>query len=409
MACFRITAAVLTVLFLTGYSFTQNVRLVLMESATVVATQQENPPVQGTGSWPILYVDAEKGGSLVIKGVYTDGRRVKTPLRGVIPIWSPDGAWFAYATGEPAPGKTALKVMNLQEDVKTIFSTDKETIPFLSHPIWAPDGGRIAVILSGSPPSAFAVAVIDVREQKVRSRHELPARARTVNSVIEKPTKFRWSPDGRKILLSWKTTVVMDTVTGAIETVAEEPILAEWAPTSDGVYYFDIQGTPRDLGVGDFHLKPLGAPKPIKVMDKEQIKALGLGRQGLAYGLMTLSPKGSTLAIGGSSFPEKGAISVVYIYDLTDRRTVALDKPLKSFRTNGAIVALEWAPDEASLAAAIVHDIPHSVVPELSIKLLNLRTEAWRTLAKVGEEAGGDFTELGLWYAWGHKSMSWTQ
>jgi hypothetical protein len=197
-------------------------------------------------------------------------------------------------------------------------------------------------------------------------------------------------------------------VTGAIETIAEKPIIAEWAPTSEGVYYFDIELIPPNQGIGDFHFIPLRSSKPIKLMDKEQIKALGLGIQALAFGLMTLSPRGSELAIWGGSFPEKSDNGVVYIYDLTDKRTLSLDKPFKIFRTNGAIIALEWAPDETSLAAVIVSDT-HSEIPELKIELLDLRAEAWRTLTKVGDKAEEDFEGLGMWYIFGLKSMSWTQ
>jgi hypothetical protein len=237
----------------------------------------------------------------------------------------------------------------------------------------------------------------------------------TLFTATDHPTlrlnKFRWSPDGQKILLSWVTTLVINSLTGGIETVAEEPVLAEWAPNSDGVYYFELlPGLPQDkfalggITLGSFYFKPLGVEKPSKLTDKEHLKALGVtGWTGQRYGFMSLSPKASKLAIKGKD-PAGG--SIVHIYGLTEGRTLALDKPLESIRTSDAIMAFEWAPDESSLAAVA---IVKSVGTPLVIKLLDLSTAEWRTLAEMAEDLSGESSEgiLHL-YAYGHRTLSWT-
>jgi len=246
---------------------------------------------------PILYFDGEKleggGMELVIEGVYPDGRQLGTLTRGKIAGWSPDGMWFAFFAGGGATPET-LNVMNLQGVVKTIFTPEpgEEIFSVGWQSICSPEGERIALILAHRDEFG-SVAVINVADSHIISRHRLPSTA------LGRPTyKFRWSPDGRKILLVSSTTLVVDTVAGTVETIAEKPTPAEWSPGSDAVFYFD-----GFWDIEDFLLRKLGSEKPVKLMDKERILASGLGQPvALLHGvLMTLSPSGSKLAIAGGS------------------------------------------------------------------------------------------------------------
>lgn len=396
-------AAVFTTLVLTGSGFWDRPGVSPRGSFGVAEAQQIPPPVQQRGgAQPILYLDTEAGG-LALRGVYPDGRRVRTPFRSspTVPelMWSPDGKWFAYAIGHSGTANTSLEVMNLEGDRKTIFTTEGEA---MSTPIWSPDGGRIAVMVFGGPPSALWVAVIDVAAKKLQSRYKLPT---TIIDPATRPDKFRWSPDGRKILLSRNTAAIIDTVTGGIERVADQRVLPEWAPGSNAVYYFDLKDSVPMLppsNLGDFYLKTLAPTSVTTVMDRKGIEALGLTGM-LTRGFLALSPKGSKLAVSGSSTLAEGgkakAAGVVYIYDLSERRTVTLDKPSKSFQTEDLIMALDWAPDESGLAAVAVG------TKGISIKLLDLTTGAWRILATVAnnEYIGSLYLMVPL------KTMSWTQ
>jgi len=186
---------------------------------------------------------------------------------------------------------------------------------------------------------------------------------------------------------------VIDPLKRVVDTLANAPILAEWVPDSDGVYFFEVldRSAPKDKGVvmaqdqdnlGNFYFKPLGPSKPIKLMDKEQIKTLRLANLGaLFYGNMTLSPTGSKLALWGSDDASKKISSVIYVYDLTGGQKLAFDKPFKTFTTDEGIVTVEWGPDETSLAAVTMTN--DAII---RIKLLDVRTGTWKT--KSGVKSG---------------------
>lgn len=436
---------VMTVMFFTTCVSTQKEMQESREPTSVPADEPGHPASQVAEERPILFLDflGKKGDTVVIRGVFQDGRRAQSGIQNTLtmPTWSPDGKSFAYVIGDPistwtsfvikAPvvTETTLAVSNLRGEVKTIYTTKRERI--LVPPIWPPDGRRIAVVLVGSGSSPLSIAIIDVAGRKVSSRYELPATpvypidGNDMSLSLEvfrsnydpnRPTlrlnKFRWSPDGQKVLLSWITTLVIDSLTGVVETVAEKPVLAEWAANSDGVYYFELlPESPHEklfsggIALGSFYFKPLGAQKAKKLTDKEELKVLGVTKWvGQRYGFMSLSPLASRLAIKGYD-PAGG--SVVYIYSLKEEGPLALDKPLKSIRTSDGIMAFEWAPDESSLAAVVIG----KGAITLLVKVLDLGTGEWRTLAKIAEDLSGNFNlyeGVGHLYAYGHRTLSWT-
>lgn len=347
---------------------------------------------------PILFFDAVGGrGSrrLVIKSVYSDGRELGILVPGQLGGWSRDGTWFAYFADEGT-----LNLMNLAGEVKAIFKAGTGEFIFSAgwQWIWSPDGKKIALILGDENDPVYSIAVVGVPETKVLSRHRLP---KTVYMrFIEgqpypanwPPYKLRWSPDGRKVLLSWETTVVIDTLTGSVETVVDKPTPAEWAPEGDGVYYFD--GVFR---LEDFYLKKLGSVRPSKLVDKGQLLAYGLTQPRLLHGvLLTLSPRGGKLAVMGGS--TTGGMSSIHIYNIPKGGTVALDRPSRSFQVEDVITALEWAPDEDALAATAVGETG------VTIKLLHLSTGIYKALARLSAQPEGtEIDVVGLINA-----LSWT-
>lgn len=366
-------------------------------SEDVVEAERQRHLSQRVSSRPILYLDFEGEAGPVIAAVYPDGRRLGALVPGLGAMWSPSGTWFAYVARFR---DTVLNVINLEGEVKTIFTTGPGEFIFNLgwQSIWSPDGRRIALIVCPEDGSVYSIIVINVADKSVVSRHKLPAEVYSRFKDGERypmnwpPYKFRWSPDGRKLLLSWEWTVVVDAVTGAIETIAEAPTAAEWAPGSDAVYYFH----------GDFYLRKLDSSTPLRMVGKEHIAALGLRRPPLLHkAILTLSPLGSKLSLLAGS--TTGHTSSIYIYDLRERGTVALDKPFKTFQTEDVITAIEWGPDENSIAIMAI-----SPSVGVTIKLLDLMTGEWRTLATIAYPIGVPAIEmidvLGL-----YKTLSWTQ
>lgn len=218
--------------------------------------------------------------------------------------------------------------------------------------------------------------------------------------------KFRWSPDGQKILLASNTAVVINTLNRIVETVVENPSLAEWAPDSDGIYYFTFQDGLLN-GPGDFYFRPLGSAQAIKLKDKEQVKALDLTGVPLVQGYdpLVLSRSGSRLAIWGSSVltetgVAKGPTCVLHIYNLEKGKIDKLAKPFKTLQTKELCLAFDWSPDENSLAA-VASEGPSII----GIKLIELKTGDWRILATV--PTGGE--SYYPFYLYGFKVMSWAQ
>lgn len=369
----------------------------VVSSKDPVEAERQGQPSQRVPSRPILYLDVEgEPGELkpYIAAVYPDGRRLGALVPGLGAMWSPSGTWFAYVARFR---DTALNVMNLDGEVRTVFTTEPGEFIFNMgwQSIWSPDGRRIALIVCPEDMSVYSITVIDVAEKKVVSRHKLPDKVYSRFKDGERypmnwpPYKFRWSPDGRKLLLSWESTVVVDAVTGAIETIADIPTAAEWAPGSDAVYYFR----------GDFYLRKLGSPTSLTLVTKERVVALGLRRPPFLHkGVLTLSPSGSKLALLAGS--TTGRTSSIHIYDLGEGGPVTLDKYFKRLETEDVITALEWAPDENGIAI-----MAFSPPGEMTIKLLDLMTGAWRTLATVAYPMRvPEIDVLGS-----YKTLSWTQ
>src|SRR5713101_7657517 len=113
---------------------------------------------------------------------------------------------------------------------------------------------------------------------------------------------------------------------------------------------------------------------------------------------MTLSPGGTTLAVGMGSAPGgSGRLLVSAVSAPPDR--LAPDKPLATFQTEELIAAIEWAPDETQLAVVAV------AKDGVKIRAVNLGTGGWRTLATLGPlDLGGREADVLAF-----KALSWTQ
>jgi hypothetical protein len=237
--------------------------------------------------------------------------------------------------------------------------------------------------------------MIDVAERKVRSRYALPNGVITFPHHTSPPDKFRWSPDGRNILISWESALVIAVETGRNEAISSTPVVSEWAPGGDAVYYFEVTNAhtaePREFG--GFYVKRLGEAA-IELMDQATLETAGFKIKGPMYGLMTLAPSGNKVAISSGSTEGNGDIIRVYDFQAAP---LSLASPLQKVELKESTAALDWAPDEQSLAVVTV------LGSDIKVNLLDLVSGERKVLAKWQLLDGMEIEIFTL------KALSWTQ
>ena len=340
------------------------------------------PIEQGEAARPILHTGVERGdvvSMVVTKAVYPSGRQVGTVVRATGATWSPDGTQVAFV----APTGQSMNVANLQGEEQTLINSPGLWRPYVAWPAWSPDGSKIALIEVGwcTEGSRISdVVVIDVATGVATSRYG-PHDFWMADGTQEGPGTFtmpealRWSPDGSKFLISWDRAVVLDFDTGKIEIISDERVVAEWAPGSDAIYYFEAERRPTGRAISSFNIKKLGAESATSLADKQRLEELGMvGVPGLIPALLALSPSGSAMAMAtGQSADGTGRLQV---YGLQDGGGVALETPSHSFQAEGRIVAMDWSPDGDSIAALMVDEDDSP-----TLQVLDLVTGTWKTVA----------------------------
>jgi hypothetical protein len=356
-----------------------------------------------TGSRAILHVDVVGTGAnrrLVTAGVFPEGRQLGALVVGLGATWSPDGTAFAFFDTQ-----LALKLRNRAGEETMLFQGDQNEQLYLWQPAWAPDGKQIAALTFApgtTGPLKMSIVLIDVAAKKVQSRFGIPRGVTNIPSYSTPPNKLRWSADGRKVLLSWESAAVLDTKSGTYELLPGGPIVAEWAPGSDAVYYFDVVNRDRPPGptlAGLYRTKLGSGTPPTRLLDQQQLSAMGLAATAkVVLGAMTLSPGGTKLAMGLGSSTGAGGKVLVYTVGVPPDSLVP-DKPLAAFQTEELIAAIEWAPDETQLAVVAV------AKDGVKIRAVNLGTGGWRTLATLGPlDLNGREAEVLAF-----KALSWTR
>ena len=153
-------------------------------------------------------------------------------------------------------------------------------------------------------------------------------------------------------------------------------MVAEWAPGSDAVYYYDVKSDPGSEGrsVSSLNIKTLGSDEPTVLADEQRLQELGMiGTPGVIPGLLAVSPSGSTLAATAGQSDE--GTGTLRLYDLGDGEHIAVERPAQSFQTEGRMVAMDWSPDEDSIAFLVVDETAST-----TLQVLDLKTERWVTV-----------------------------
>jgi Tol biopolymer transport system component len=373
---------------------------------TPQAALAQTAPTTITAPRPILHFDVEIAGdqeTIVLVAVDQNGAELMRQPIGAGGSWSPRGDWFAFLVGGPETPRGALRRANLAGESHWLFTAlgDERLLP-LGQTAWSPDGTEIALIsatLSSSDGPEWALRIVDAVDGGSLARYPLPAETMAGwPAYLAGFDKIRWSPDGRAVLISWANAIVVDLASGQVEQVAASQVLADWSPAGDAVYYGAVpeRGHPEGPQAwGGLFVRKRGAQQPVQVIDAPTLVAHGYVPAAFNFGLLTVSPSGKHLALVTGL---AGAGEVLSIFDFTAEGALAVDAPPREVLTREVLTALEWAPDERSLAAIVGG-------PQVRVVVADLESGQWRTLDSLRwKPTGFDIDMLGL-----VKTLSWTR
>ena len=381
---------------------------------------QGSPPVEGAGPRvggselsrprPILHVDFEGTGDQqhpVVAAVDIDGHRLDT-YGAWEASWAPDGSGFAFA----AQGGTSSRIYTANPDsrqIKTLFTPGKAE-RLVWKVAWSPDSRRIAAIVNNAgDPSVitgadihYTLVIVDATSGRELARHALPD-GTLLDVPLSPPNKFRWSPDARRVLISWENAIAVHATGGAIERISASNVVADWSPDSKGVYYLEIAHCcdPGSRALGGFYFKPL-AQSRVELTSPQRVTQLGYAMGPFARGISELSPSGSRLLFYDAV--QGGAKGQLAVYELGGSAQLDLASPSRIYNTPELIADVQWSPDEKLLAALTA---AADNMTTLHLRTLTLETEAWKDLATVnlGSASTMDVIDfLGF-----HKNLSWTE
>jgi Tol biopolymer transport system component len=303
---------------------------------------------------PILYfslAEVEGKSKGVAKAVFGDGRSLGIVDDSVGAVWSPNGEWFADVSFD----RKQLNLGSLKGELTAILAAEGEE-EFIPAVAWSVDSQKIAVItgMPGQYDPGLELLVVDVTKKQALSHYALAGSLQS--DYLVAPTKFRWSPDGQKILIVWQSTIVVDLKSGMSETISDRSLAAEWTSDGQAIYYLGFSdASPPELE--SLNLKALGSDQPRKLADKSGLTKLDVKSSGytLSLGLLALSPDGKRLVLVGGA--DEGG--VMYVYNLAETGTIALGNPAGELRTTEPIVALDWSPQGSGLAFMTVSKGPN--------------------------------------------------
>jgi hypothetical protein len=248
-------------------------------------------------------------------------------------------------------------------------------------PAWSPSGDQIAIIHGQfdlkKQHFSHNIIIADINGSKI-SRHRLPKGTLNFPLVMAPFNQFSWSPDGKKILISWDKAGVLNVDTGRFIKMSDSPIIAEWAPNSNSVYYFDVESDVRKRGLKNFYKIDLDSAKPTKLADESGYKQNGLRHSSCIYGHLNLSPSGSKMMFAGGSNDEMQ--DVIRIYSIERDKPIDIFKPLQKLPVDAIIMSTQWASDEKSIAVLVIRVKPSM---ELTVEILNLETQEKKTVTKI--------------------------
>ncbi len=325
---------------------------------------------------PILYIGTQEKKELVIMAIQSDGRSLGTVAEGQLFGWSREGDRFIY--GSPSTTSRgeigSVNVTRLGERPQVVFTPGQEehVFPLGWQSVWSPEGRRIALLLATA--ETMSLVIVEIDNGKIARRLEFPKSAYTRGDYPANwpPYSVKWSPDGDKILVAWEEALVLNVETGSIDTIVPMPVMAEWSPESDGVYYSNTFSVP------DLFYKRIDGGEAVEVLHHSWLGEFG--EQPPLFNhtpLLKLSPTGSHLAFETATIRGRKAQSTILIFDIQSAHADRPATPAKQLKAEGAIVAMEWNHDETELAVLATSE------NGLMLRVLNLETGSSKVLTSV--------------------------
>lgn len=318
------------------------------QALTSVAPNLESP--SSSASRPILHSTAV-GTSWGVVAVDLSGKRTSTNA-GWGFAWSPDGSAHASFDNNH---RTLYLVSGsgVRQDVWTAGSA--EQISYWPPVTWNPDGRRVAVatendVMSVSDRRHWLVVIDVVRKAEV-ARIELPWQLFDSHDTFDPPRNSAWSPDGKKLLLNWIWTAVVDPSTSSTGMVTTTQSVANWAGPNS-VDYITIGDGPSLTGLYQWD-GLTGKTKPLaSAEDMAQAGLYPSPTSLLGHLLVRRSPDGSRLAVVSwkNSGHQLGDGTTIRIFSLPIDSASSLKAPLVTRDTGLIVMSADWSPDGRQIA-----------------------------------------------------------
>ena len=298
--------------------------------------------------------------------------------------WSPDGKKLAYVSED----QFALAIASDQGEIFLGINS------FVHYPIfewlsWSPNSQFLAVMVFnwcavGSNIAELVIIDVDNKTLKRYDYYEFWQSEGTEDgpTKFSKPTQFRWSPDGKKLLISWDYVMVLDVFNNKYEYILKEGIIPDWSADSEGIYYLKYQEpnnrTSNDSVTGMYFLSIEDDSYPKLIASENDLKTLlGVSQNQKISGFIDQSNDGSQLALSISSGSNASEyMSKVFVFDILSERLMHLEQPQGVYEISKRIESIQWSVDGGSISAIISSD-------KISLELLNLSNGAWTLLKKL--------------------------
>lgn len=262
------------------------------------------------------------------------------------PSWAPSGTQFLFFMRQQYESYFYPAIAEQSGVRRYLFPTVPEGT-FLYRPIWSPNGIWVGLIRWG--PAGFDFVVVDAFGMILAEGQILDQFVADFPYFTSGIDTFSWSPDSKKLMLSWQGVLVFDIESGDVQVASDGFAYAFWAPDSDGVCLLQFQWErPRPPVVEQLRKFELATSSMRDIATQEDLAFARIGQNEWNYlGPIELSPDGLSVALGiGDTETQSFEIR---IYDSSENCISDLDVPRRVLEVD-PVFQMEWAPESNALA-----------------------------------------------------------